>query len=532
MDGTRVFPIRLPSFVDGREIAGAWLYLPPGFVESQFAEIWLPKSAVLRVPHVEDGGKLCFAGDPGPTSGATPEQRINQTLDQFFSQFCVPWNQGLLDGHFREEALNYWYIYCAQRHSHWDPVTSILLLDNPPRQLRNGDGVYLPDKRSVLFGNAEAMDRVLPVVGAGQRRVKVLVTDIPIAKPLTPDTWPRSSCEVERLVRLRLPSTVAGRFIKGRDKCNRPIHRLVILRAPECSFGFLLPGGPVWTVRHGYSWKALRAHQLLPLPVERLDVAWICGRDQHSEIGTRQKQRVLVVGVGALGGFVVEHLVKAGVGHLTLVDSDSLSAANLGRHVLGANDLGRTKVEALALRVKEAWPAVSLEAVPSSLESWLKLHSLADFDLILDLTGEPNVRGALERARQSQPCPLLIGWLEPFAAAAHACLLPTCHPWSKSVRDPLDTCMAINWPADIMLREPGCSSKFQSYTHAAASYAVAMLSEAALDLLDGEVSTPMLRSLVRGRKFLEKVRPGLSYREWSANAADSNSMIWDRLWDA
>lgn len=531
-DGARVFSIRLPTFVDGREVAGAWLHVPPGFLETQSLEVWLPKSAVLRVPHVEGGGKLCFAGDPGPTSGASPKQRVEQTLNQFYDQFCAPWNQGTLDSHFREEALNYWYHYCAQRRSDGDPVTRLLLLDNPPAQLRYGDGVYLPDKRWVLFGDAAAMERALPVVGANQQQVKVQIADIPIVKPLTPDTWPRTNRDLERLVRLRLPNHVSERFMKGSGKGNRPIHRLIILRAPECSFGFLLPGGPASPVRCGYSWKVQRAHQPLPLPVERLDVSWICGRDQHPEIATRQHQRVLVVGIGALGSFVVEHLVKAGVGHLTLVDSDSLSAANLGRHALGANDLGRNKVEALASRVKETWPAASIVPAPLTLDSWLKKHSLADFDLLLDLTGEPNVRLHLERARQSTPCPLLIGWMEPFAAAAHACLLPAGQPWSQVPRDPLDTSMAINWPADIMLREPGCSSQFQSYTHAAASHAVAMVSEAALDLLDGEVSAPLLRSLVRGRRFLEKVKPGLSYREWSANAADSDSTIWDRPWHA
>lgn len=531
-DGTRIFPIHLPTFVDGREIAGAWLHVPPEFLVTQSAEIWLPKSSVLKVPHVEERGRLCFAGDPGPTCGASPEQRLEQTLHLFFSQFCIPWNQGELDSHFREEALNYWYLHCAQRSSDKDPVTRILLLDTPPKELRYGDGVFLPDKRWVLFGNAAAMDQALPVVGAGQRRVKVLIADVPIAKPLTPDTWPRTTGDLERLVRLRLPNAAAGRFMNGRGKGNHPIHRLVILRAPECNFGFLLPGGPASPVRREHSWKILRVHQPLPLLVERLDVAWVCGRDQHSEIATRQQQRVLVVGVGALGSFVVEHLVKAGIGHLTLVDSDTLSAANLGRHALGANDLGRTKAEALALRVKEAWPAASIVPAPLSLGSWLKKHDLADVDLILDLTGEPNVRLLLERARQNSPCPLLIGWMEPFAAAAHACLLPAGHPWNQGSRDPLDTCMAINWPSDFMLREPGCSSQFQSYTHAAASHAVAMVSEAALNLLDGEVAAPLIRSLVRGRRFLEKVQVGLSYREWSASAAGSDSIILDRPWHA
>ncbi|WP_422911805.1 ThiF family adenylyltransferase [Pseudomonas sp. MAC6] len=53
--------------------------------------------------------------------------------------------------------------------------------------------------------------------------------------------------------------------------------------------------------------------------------------------------RVVCVGVGSLGSTVALQLARSGVGHLTLIDPDHLVSANLGRHVLGADDLGLPK---------------------------------------------------------------------------------------------------------------------------------------------------------------------------------------------
>lgn len=532
-DGTRVFPLKLPIFHRDRVLGGAWLRLPPGFPLTQAAEIWLDEAVVLRIPHVEKGGKLCIEGEPGPMSGGAPHERIDSLLAAFQQNFCVPWNQGELDSHFHEEALNYWAIHCAQQRSDKDPISRIFVLEGRQAEPRLGDGVFLPDKRVVLFGeDSTQMARTLEVLGKKCRRVKVIVVELPIAMPLTPDTWARTTYELEKIVRRRLSKPDAQHFLRARASGNQPIHRLLILRAPECSFGFLLPGGPVTPVRRGHSWRVKHLHQPIPLPVERLDVSWICGRDQHPKVLTRQQQRVLVIGAGALGSFVIESLVKAGVGSLTLVDPDRLSAANLGRHVLGAEDIGQAKVKGLGRRLTASWPTVEITPFPHSLASWLTQRTLEGYDLVLDLTGEPDARNRLELARQDYPCPLVIGWMEPFVAAAHACVLPAGKRWTNASRDPLDTWKAINWPADILQREPACSSSFQSYTHSAAIHAVALVTEAALAMLDSEVRQPVIRSMVRGRRFLDAAMPSLEYLPWAAKADLFDAVTWEEPWHA
>jgi tRNA A37 threonylcarbamoyladenosine dehydratase len=62
--------------------------------------------------------------------------------------------------------------------------------------------------------------------------------------------------------------------------------------------------------------------------------------------------RVAVFGVGGVGGYVVEALVRSGVGALELVDNDVVSLTNLNRQLLATvPDIGRSKVEVAKERV-------------------------------------------------------------------------------------------------------------------------------------------------------------------------------------
>jgi molybdopterin/thiamine biosynthesis adenylyltransferase len=73
---------------------------------------------------------------------------------------------------------------------------------------------------------------------------------------------------------------------------------------------------------------------------------------------------VSIVGCGSFGSALADMLVRAGVGKLVLIDPESLSVENLGRHVLTSTDIGRPKVEALARRLREINPELEVDARP------------------------------------------------------------------------------------------------------------------------------------------------------------------------
>ena len=56
--------------------------------------------------------------------------------------------------------------------------------------------------------------------------------------------------------------------------------------------------------------------------------------------------RVLVAGVGGVGGYAAEMLARTGVGHLTLVDSDNVAVSNINRQLIATTrTVGRPKVD-------------------------------------------------------------------------------------------------------------------------------------------------------------------------------------------
>lgn len=74
--------------------------------------------------------------------------------------------------------------------------------------------------------------------------------------------------------------------------------------------------------------------------------------------------RVTVVGLGGVGGYVVEVLARSGVGALTLIDGDKVEESNLNRQIAAlSKDIGRYKAEVLAERVEEINPRCKVNAV-------------------------------------------------------------------------------------------------------------------------------------------------------------------------
>lgn len=74
---------------------------------------------------------------------------------------------------------------------------------------------------------------------------------------------------------------------------------------------------------------------------------------------------VAVIGLGGVGGAVVEGLARAGVGRLILVDHDTVDLTNINRQLLATRDtVGMRKTEAAAARVRQINPVCELKLMP------------------------------------------------------------------------------------------------------------------------------------------------------------------------
>ena len=90
---------------------------------------------------------------------------------------------------------------------------------------------------------------------------------------------------------------------------------------------------------------------------------------------------VVVAGVGSGGGFAALALAMAGVGRFTLIDPDTLSLANVVRHVADRRDVGRSKVAALADLITARNPAAQLTTIVGRVED--HENAFNDADLVL-----------------------------------------------------------------------------------------------------------------------------------------------------
>ncbi len=73
-------------------------------------------------------------------------------------------------------------------------------------------------------------------------------------------------------------------------------------------------------------------------------------------------KRVAVFGIGGVGGYVCEGLVRSGIGSFDLIDSDKVSFSNLNRQIIATeNTLGRYKVDVMKERMLEINPSVQVQ---------------------------------------------------------------------------------------------------------------------------------------------------------------------------
>ncbi|MEO0332084.1 MAG: molybdopterin-synthase adenylyltransferase MoeB, partial [Bacteroidota bacterium] len=97
--------------------------------------------------------------------------------------------------------------------------------------------------------------------------------------------------------------------------------------------------------------------------------------------------KVLVVGTGGLGAPLLSYLVAAGVGNIGIVDFDIVDESNLQRQILfTVDDVGRSKVEAAAERLRRQNPFVNIKTYNTVLTSQNALDIIKDYDVVADGT--------------------------------------------------------------------------------------------------------------------------------------------------
>ena len=125
----------------------------------------------------------------------------------------------------------------------------------------------------------------------------------------------------------------------------------------------------------------------------------------EEKLNILRNANVLVVGVGGVGAYAAEMIVRAGVGRMTIADADKVSESNINRQLVALHStIGREKCDILAERLRDINPALELTIVNRFIKD-SETDALLDsdkFDYVVDAidTLSPKlalIKGALDR---------------------------------------------------------------------------------------------------------------------------------------
>lgn len=109
----------------------------------------------------------------------------------------------------------------------------------------------------------------------------------------------------------------------------------------------------------------------------------LIGKEALEKLGNAH---VAVFGVGGVGGYVVEALVRSGVRHFSIIDNDVVSLSNINRQIIATIDtVGMKKVDVMKKRMESINPNIEVNTIDAFfLESNKDEFDFSTFDYVVD----------------------------------------------------------------------------------------------------------------------------------------------------
>ena len=172
------------------------------------------------------------------------------------------------------------------------------------------------------------------------------------------------------------------------------------------------------------------------------------------EIGIEGQERImasraLVIGVGGLGSPAALYLATAGVGHLTLVDNDTVDLTNLQRQIAHTEArVGQPKVDSARQALLAINPKLNITTFAERIDGVRMGALVADADVVLDCSDNFATRQAINAACVQHGVPLVSG-----AAIRFDGQLAVYNP-----KDSKSPCYACVFPPDAAFEETRCAT--------------------------------------------------------------------------
>lgn len=426
----------LPLPVDhtGQE-RSLWILLVASFPETPPVVLVSP-SSYGTWPHVTLQGTMCLWYDGMAPVGYTPESQIRLVLERVAEILGTIYPQpdhAHIEAEFAKEWLNYW-LPPGGGLAH----ASALLLDVPPwaPAILPTRTITMADRRRFMLVGADDEQQTRWASAFGFRLGSALPLStvfVPLPHPVV--GAPTTLEGVMSLLRRYAPGSDVT-LAEQLNSSDGPV--LLVVGVPGDSPAFaaleltLLPDTrphcrAPQNAREARNRRVRRKPdrwRVKVIAIERADARWIHGRGFDTEAAQLAGAHVWVIGCGSLGGLVIRSLAAAGVGRLTLVDDERLEPPNLGRHVLGVQDLHRYKAVALAEQLRGQLPHLRVDALTRKFPFARPQVGADAPDLVISTTANwPADLRLMSTVTRGEIPWAQITWAEPHAVAGHSLLL-------------------------------------------------------------------------------------------------------------
>lgn len=492
-------------------------------------ELYVDDSHCLQLPHVEEDGKVCLDNECQPEDYASPIAAVARALERFSRELLeksvdVLWKER----EFHAERLSYWARFCylnqEGRSRKPTPHTTFVNAGDVKDWESGHIAAYIrtTSKRQRIGLQVVTLEADEPENLARRHawsagtfvRGRAIFVRLPENQHWTPSAWPTSFQGLLDLVNQAtagtlsfeswLQSAAGGRSSKdktasGEARVTIGMHPLLVVLCLGTEFyGYQITQPPISRAQPNVA----------PLMIQRVDPAWILSRDHESTaFESRREKRVLVLGCGSLGSPVAEILARSGVGHMDIVDKESMEGPNVARHALGMTSIRQSKARALAGRLTKEIPGGVVRGFENTVQRWTLDNCHARrYDLVVDCTADSGVRTFLAQNRGTLfgVSPIVHAWVEPFCGATHVVASTVQTPWPVS--DPVQpaVCAAI-YPDDIDVKLPACSGGFHPYGSADIMQAAGFCTERVLAIVDKPLEESTVWSYVKSKAFFDRL---------------------------
>jgi len=107
-----------------------------------------------------------------------------------------------------------------------------------------------------------------------------------------------------------------------------------------------------------------------------------------------QESRIAIIGIGGVGGYALESLVRSGFQHITIFDYDIIEETNLNRQIISLQEnIGNLKVDEAKRRIKQINPECQVTLKSAKLT--LDLIDFRDYDFVIDACDDVPIKIAM-----------------------------------------------------------------------------------------------------------------------------------------